>query len=377
MRIISTNLRNLEIKINWESRAGWFMLGLTWEIATQSKIGHVDCWGRHGGWGDGPGLWNRVWAILCPVVYDGRGLSSLFMLNVLLLFRYWRWPGRVQTRVHRDTLFFSFLYIDMDGSAVIKKAYREPDDDHNDHNVVLYARGHWRHPLSLWMLFSLLALGAAFRSLYSNFILRLILRHPTLINLNIRKQLWTQRTVPQSRCPQKPQNLISIKLRSVRLSFYSLCYSLYFSSSTVSLQSRTLWGIVLRWRTCSPKFCKTLNTFQRLRKLSTVWVFCSLFYSTRRVSNHSTVEVELPTKGKRKAASSPEDGDASKKRKRPIKPKDPNAPKRPASSYILFQNEVRKELKERHPELSNTDLLSLISEQWKSMSDEQKEASRV
>jgi len=74
---------------------------------------------------------------------------------------------------------------------------------------------------------------------------------------------------------------------------------------------------------------------------------------------------------------SPEDGDASKKRKRPTKPKDPNAPKRPASSYILFQNEVRKELKERHPELSNADLLSLISEQWKSMSDEQKEASRV
>ena len=103
----------------------------------------------------------------------------------------------------------------------------------------------------------------------------------------------------------------------------------------------------------------------------------SLSYSARRVSNHSTSEVESTTKGKRKAASSPEDGDTSKKRKRATKPKDPNAPKRPASSYILFQNEVRKELKERHPELSNTDLLSLISEQWKSMSDEQKEASRV
>ena len=93
--------------------------------------------------------------------------------------------------------------------------------------------------------------------------------------------------------------------------------------------------------------------------------------------NYSTVEVEQPTKGKRKVASSPEDGDASKKRKRPIKPKDPNAPKRPASSYILFQNEVRKQLKELHPELSNADLLSLISEQWKNMSDDQKEASRV
>jgi len=84
-------------------------------------------------------------------------------------------------------------------------------------------------------------------------------------------------------------------------------------------------------------------------------------------------EPEAPIKGKRKAAASPEDGDASKKRKRTIRPRDPNAPKRPASSYILFQNEVRKELKERHPELSNADLLSLISEQWKSMSEEQKE----
>ena len=133
---------------------------------------------------------------------------------------------------------------------------------------------------------------------------------------------------------------------------------------------------MLRWRTCSPKLCKTLNTFQRLQRFSTVFI-CSVPYLTRRVSNHSTVEVESTTKGKRKAASSPEDGDASKKRKRATKPKDPNAPKRPASSYILFQNEVRKELKERHPDLTNADLLSLISEQWKSMSDEQKEASRV
>ncbi|KAF9526265.1 hypothetical protein CPB83DRAFT_817278 [Crepidotus variabilis] len=78
-------------------------------------------------------------------------------------------------------------------------------------------------------------------------------------------------------------------------------------------------------------------------------------------------------KGKRKVALSPEVGESGKKRKRNVKPKDPNAPKRPASSYILFQNEVRKELKEQHPNLSNSDLLSLISEQWKNMSDEQKE----
>lgn len=82
-------------------------------------------------------------------------------------------------------------------------------------------------------------------------------------------------------------------------------------------------------------------------------------------------------KGKRKAAHSPEDGEAPKRRKRNMKPKDPNAPKRPASSYILFQNDVRKELKGQHPNLSNSDLMGLISEQWKNLSHEQKEVKRV
>jgi hypothetical protein len=89
------------------------------------------------------------------------------------------------------------------------------------------------------------------------------------------------------------------------------------------------------------------------------------------------VASEESAKGKSKAAHLLEDGEGTKKRKRNTKPKDPNAPKRPASSYILFQNEVRKELKEQHPNLSNADLLGMISEQWKHMSDEQKEASRV
>ncbi|KAF5322357.1 hypothetical protein D9619_001158 [Psilocybe cf. subviscida] len=82
------------------------------------------------------------------------------------------------------------------------------------------------------------------------------------------------------------------------------------------------------------------------------------------------------TKGKRKAALSPEDEDGPKKRKRNTKPKDPHAPKRPASSYIIFQNQVRKTLKDTHPSLSNPELLQMISDQWKSMTPEQKEASR-
>ena len=77
-------------------------------------------------------------------------------------------------------------------------------------------------------------------------------------------------------------------------------------------------------------------------------------------------------KGKRKAALLPEDGEAPKKRKRITKPKDPNAPKKPASAYLLFQNEVRNELKNQHPNLTNSEILLLISDQWKKMTPDQK-----
>jgi HMG (high mobility group) box len=75
------------------------------------------------------------------------------------------------------------------------------------------------------------------------------------------------------------------------------------------------------------------------------------------------------------AGSNHKDGedDGSKKRKRTSKPKDPNAPKRPASSYILFQNDIRTELKKQNPNLSNPQLLSLISDKWKNMTEEEKE----
>jgi hypothetical protein len=77
------------------------------------------------------------------------------------------------------------------------------------------------------------------------------------------------------------------------------------------------------------------------------------------------------TAGKRKRkADATEEGEAPKRRKR--KPKDPNAPKRPASSYILFQNEVRKELKASHPNISNHELLNMIAKQWQEMSEEDK-----
>lgn len=80
------------------------------------------------------------------------------------------------------------------------------------------------------------------------------------------------------------------------------------------------------------------------------------------------------TGGKRKRKiDAGDDTEAPKRRKR--KPKDPNAPKRPASSYIFFQNEVRKKIKASNPNISNSELLTMISKQWQEMSEEDKAVS--
>ncbi|KZP21745.1 HMG-box [Athelia psychrophila] len=50
----------------------------------------------------------------------------------------------------------------------------------------------------------------------------------------------------------------------------------------------------------------------------------------------------------------------------------PNAPKRPPSSYILFQNEVRKELKAKYPDLPPPELVQMISKRWAAMSEDEK-----
>ncbi|KAH9991626.1 high mobility group box domain-containing protein, partial [Russula compacta] len=54
------------------------------------------------------------------------------------------------------------------------------------------------------------------------------------------------------------------------------------------------------------------------------------------------------------------------------KAKDPNAPKRAASSYIFFQNDLRQELRKQHPAISPTELMSRVSKQWAEMTPEQK-----
>ncbi|KAI0034399.1 high mobility group box domain-containing protein, partial [Vararia minispora EC-137] len=54
------------------------------------------------------------------------------------------------------------------------------------------------------------------------------------------------------------------------------------------------------------------------------------------------------------------------------KVKDPNAPRRPASSYILFQNDVRPSLRETFPGLTHTELMTRVSKLWAELPAEKK-----
>ena len=54
------------------------------------------------------------------------------------------------------------------------------------------------------------------------------------------------------------------------------------------------------------------------------------------------------------------------------KEKDPNAPKRPMSSYFLFMNERRPILQKEKPELKFGELTKSLTDDWKSLSDKEK-----
>lgn len=52
--------------------------------------------------------------------------------------------------------------------------------------------------------------------------------------------------------------------------------------------------------------------------------------------------------------------------------RDPEAPKRPPSAYLLFQNEVREEIRKKHPGMPYSEVLGKVSEAWKALTDEQR-----
>lgn len=66
-----------------------------------------------------------------------------------------------------------------------------------------------------------------------------------------------------------------------------------------------------------------------------------------------------------------DDDGAKKKRKRTLK--DPNAPKRPVTAYLQFQNEVKNEVQEENRDKAYKDILRLVAEKWKGLPDHVKQ----
>jgi hypothetical protein len=66
------------------------------------------------------------------------------------------------------------------------------------------------------------------------------------------------------------------------------------------------------------------------------------------------------------------EAEVKKRKPREKKIKDPNAPKRPPSAYILFQNEVRDKVRAANPGKAYKEILAVISEQWRKLPEAEK-----
>lgn len=67
-----------------------------------------------------------------------------------------------------------------------------------------------------------------------------------------------------------------------------------------------------------------------------------------------------------------EDAKKDTKKKRKLKEKDPNAPKRPVSSYLYFCNDRRAHIKKEQPSIDPKEIVSLLGKEWQALDDEAK-----
>ena len=91
-----------------------------------------------------------------------------------------------------------------------------------------------------------------------------------------------------------------------------------------------------------------------------------------KVADKRAAKVETKTVGKKKAKKDSDDDAYVAKQSKGDKVKDPNAPKRPMSSYFLFMNAKRAGVKEAEPDLKFGELTKKLTEKWKALTDKEK-----
>ena len=93
-----------------------------------------------------------------------------------------------------------------------------------------------------------------------------------------------------------------------------------------------------------------------------------------KVADKRAAKVETKAPAKKKAKKdSDDDAYVAKQSKGEKAAKDPNAPKRPMSSYFLFMNANRDELKKAEPDLKFGEMTKKLTEKWKALTDKEKQ----
>lgn len=91
--------------------------------------------------------------------------------------------------------------------------------------------------------------------------------------------------------------------------------------------------------------------------------------------NGGATLVDFPASLASLAASATNGGVPASKEKKPRKKrekKDPDAPKRPPSAYLLFQNEKMQQLRDENKDMPYREVLKLVAEKWKLLDDVEK-----
>eukprot|EP00124_Ichthyophonus_hoferi_P004529 Ihof_evm6s511 gene=Ihof_evmTU6s511 len=80
----------------------------------------------------------------------------------------------------------------------------------------------------------------------------------------------------------------------------------------------------------------------------------------------------MPKTTKKEATSASDPYEKKKTVRKEKKEKDPNAPKKPLTAYILFCNDQRPQIRLDHPDMKIPEIGSKLGGMWKALTEEQK-----
>jgi hypothetical protein len=166
--------------------------------------------------------------------------------------------------------------------------------------------------------------------------------------------------------PDSQQNSVTAQLEYQKLmvSLLPLLRSLLLSL----LPSSSLRALALSRNRCATALTSQTSLRRHFHRHRSAGIRCPHWLPPEAVQGKN---------GSKRQGTEDDDIEAPTKKRRVLnkKIKDPDAPKRAASSYIFFQNDLRQELRKQHPHISAAEIMARVSKQWAEMTREQKAVS--